>query len=166
MGIEDIIEKIASYKCPLVEITGGEPLIQDYTPILIERLLQDGFEVLLETNGSKDISLVDERCVRILDIKCPSSGMEDRNDLDNLTQLNGNDELKFVIGSKEDYVFAKRIVKLFNLVSNGKTPVNFSPVFGQMSPRRLAEWILEDHLGVRLHLQLQNIIWPSEKRGV
>jgi 7-carboxy-7-deazaguanine synthase len=166
MGIEDILEKIASYKCSLVEITGGEPLIQEYTPVLIERILEDEFEVLLETNGSKDISIVDERCVRILDIKCPSSGMEDKNDLDNLTQLSTKDELKFVIGSEEDYAFAKRIVGLFELVSNGTNPVSFSPVFGKMSPQRLAERILDDHLGVRLHLQLQNIIWPPGKRGV
>ncbi|MFC1884390.1 radical SAM protein [Thermodesulfobacteriota bacterium] len=166
MGIEDIFDRIASYECPLVEITGGEPLIQEYTPVLIERLLEDGYEVLLETNGSKDISIVDVRCVRILDIKCPSSGMEEHNDLDNLTQLTANDELKFVVGSEEDYKFAKKTVDLFELVSDGTNPVNFSPVFGKMDPKRLAEWILNDHMNVRLHLQIQKIIWPPGKRGV
>ena len=166
MGIEDIMDRIAAYECNLVEITGGEPLIQEYTPVLIDRLLDDGFEVLLETNGSRDISIVNERCVRILDIKCPSSGMEDKNDLDNLTQLSAKDELKFVIGSEEDYAFAKKIVSLFELVSNGTNPVNFSPVFGKMSPRRLAELILKDNMNVRLQVQLQKVIWPPGKRGV
>ena len=166
MGIEDIMDRIAAYECNLVLITGGEPLIQEYTPVLIDRLLDDGFEVLLETNGSRDISIVNERCVRILDIKCPSSGMEDKNDLDNLTQLSANDELKFVIGSEEDYAFAKKIVSLFELVSNGTNPVNFSPVFGKMSPRRLAELILKDNMNVRLQVQLQKVIWPPGKRGV
>lgn len=166
MSIEEIMERVLPYKCNLVEITGGEPLIQEHTPKLVERLLEDGFDVMLETNGSRDISVIDERCARIVDIKCPSSGMKDRNDLDNLTQLNANDELKFVIGSEEDYIFAKKIVRLFELVSDGTIPINFSPVFEKMAPQRLAELILEDHLKVRLHLQIQKYVWPPGKRGV
>ena len=166
MGLEDIYDRIVSYECPLVEITGGEPLIQEYTPVFVERLLEDGYEVLLETNGSRDISTVDVRCVKILDIKCPSSGMEEHNDLDNLTQLSANDELKFVIGSKEDYEFTRKIINLFEMVSDGTNPVNLSPVFGKMNPKRLAEWILKDHLKVRLQLQIQKFIWPPGKRNV
>jgi 7-carboxy-7-deazaguanine synthase len=166
MEIQDIMGRIAAYGCQLVQITGGEPLIQEETPILISHFLEEGYTVLLETNGSQDISQVDGRCVRIIDIKCPTSGQEGQNDLGNLTRLSQRDELKFVIGDRGDYDFARRIMGLVDEDLPGRIPVHFSPRHRKMKPRILAEWILADHLCVRLHLQLHKIIWGSEKRGV
>jgi 7-carboxy-7-deazaguanine synthase len=165
MGITDILAKVRAHQCRLVEVTGGEPLIQEETPELILSLLQEGFTVLLETNGSRDIDRVDHRCVRIVDIKCPSSGQVEFNDLGNLARLTDRDELKFVIGHKQDYEYATHIVRsLRNADRNHQ--VNFSPVFGALAPRILAKWILEDHLEVRLNLQLHKILWDPEQRGV
>lgn len=166
MGMSDIAARVASYQCPIVEITGGEPLIQEGTRRLVHLLLEDGYEVLLETNGSRDISQIDDRCVRIVDIKCPSSGEEKRNDLENLTRLTNKDEVKFVIGDREDYVYARKLLDLMKADILAVIPVHFSPVDGKMDPKILAGWILQDHLRVRLHLQIHKIIWDPEKRGV
>ena len=166
MEVNHIFEQVDPHQCRLVEITGGEPLAQDDTPILIESLLDDGYEVLLETNGSMDISGVDERCVKIVDIKCPSSGMKDRNDLENLNRLSHRDEIKFVLGTREDYEFAKQVIRYRELGPKMTSPINFSPIFGQLAPKDLAQWILEDHLEVRLHLQLHKYIWGPQARGV
>jgi len=166
LEIVEIIDRVASYNCRLVEVTGGEPLIQTETPALISRLLDEGYEVLLETNGSQDIRQVDVRCVKIVDIKCPSSAGADKNDFKNLNRLSDKDEIKFVIGDKGDYEYAKE--KLALLKSNPQTTqtVHFSPVFGKLEPKDLAEWIKEDRLDVRLHLQLHKIIWEPDQRGV
>ena len=166
MEIGDIIEKVANYTCPLVEVTGGEPLIQKETPSLIHSLIDAGYEVLLETNGSLDIKGVDRRCVKIMDIKCPSSGEGGKSDLKNLAFMTDRDEIKFVIGDREDYEFAKNIVESMSPVASGGNPVHFSPVFGKMDAEILAQWILMDHLDVRLHLQIHKMIWGPEKRGV
>ena len=163
LEINEIVGRVTSDQCRLVEVTGGEPLIQKDTPLLVHRLLEEGFEVLLETNGSQDISQLDGRCVRIVDIKCPSSGEERKNDLGNLTRLADKDEIKFVIGNREDYEYAKKILDI-NIFRNNW--IHFSPVFGKMDPKVLAEWILEDHLAVRLHMQLHKLIWGNELRGV
>ncbi len=163
MEISEILERVRRLRCGLVEVTGGEPLIQAETPSLIGRLLDAGHTVLLETNGSIDIGVVDPRCIRIVDIKCPSSGMAGQNDLRNLKKLRVRDELKFVIGSREDYEFARDLLSTFPAA---RCKINFSPVFGSLSPRSLAEWILEDRLPVRLNLQLHKIIWGPEVRGV
>ena len=162
MEIPEILERVGR-SCELVEVTGGEPLIQAETPSLIRGLLDAGHTVLLETNGSIDIGLVDTRCVRIVDVKCPSSGMAGQNDLRNLEKLGAHDELKFVIASREDYEFAR---DLLSTLPPARRKINFSPVFGSLAPRSLAEWILEDHLPVRLNLQLHKIIWGPEARGV
>lgn len=166
LSINEIIDRVTSYQCGLVEITGGEPLIQEETPHLIYRLLEKGFEVLLETNGSLDISPVDERCVKIVDIKCPSSGEEKKNDLENLQRLSGKDEIKFVIGSKEDYVFAKKILSTHGVSERRMKPPLFSPLHSRLDPKLLAEWILTDHMNVRMQLQLHKIIWGADARGV
>jgi 7-carboxy-7-deazaguanine synthase len=166
LEIGEILKRVASYKCPLVEVTGGEPLIQKETPSLIHSLLEEGHEVLLETNGSQDIGQVDERCVKIMDIKCPTSVEEGKNDLKNLSLLADKDEIKFVIGDRGDYDYAKRILNSMAPGPSGVNPVHFSPVFGKMDPGLLAKWILSDHLDVRLHLQLHKILWGPEKRGV
>ena len=163
MEIPEIVERVRRLRCNLVEVTGGEPLIQAETPSLIGGLLDAGHTVLLETNGSIDIGVVDPRCIRIMDIKCPSSGMAGQNDLRNLKKLGVQDELKFVIGSREDYEFAR---DLLSTLPAARSKINFSPVFGSLDPRSLAEWILEDHLPVRLNLQLHKIIWGPEARSV
>jgi 7-carboxy-7-deazaguanine synthase len=166
LEIGDIVEIVSSYKCLLVEVTGGEPLIQEETPVLIKTFLEEGYQVLLETNGSQDISQVDGRCIRIIDIKCPSSGEEKRNDLKNLSRLGSRDEIKFVIGGREDYEFAKNVLDFGDLNALKPNQVHFSPVFAKMEPKVLAEWILGDRLDVRLHLQLHKIIWEPERKGV
>ena len=166
LEIGEIIDRIMSHRCALVEITGGEPLIQKDTPLLIERLLDLGLEVLLETNGSIDTSAVDDRCIKILDIKCPSSGEANKNDPDNLKRLQLKDEIKFAIGSREDYDYAKKILSFIDRAKENTKPPLFSPVYGILNPERLAQWILADHLDVRMQIQLHKIIWDPETRGV
>jgi 7-carboxy-7-deazaguanine synthase len=166
LEIDEIIDRVTSYRCRLIEITGGEPLIQKDTPELIRQLLERGFEVLLETNGSQDISNIDDRCMKIVDIKCPSSGEAKNNDLENLKRLSDIDEIKFVIGSEEDYVYAKKIMSFIGKYNLRIKPPIFSPVHKQMEPKLLAEWILADHIDVRMQIQLHKIIWGAETRGV
>jgi 7-carboxy-7-deazaguanine synthase len=166
MEIRDILEKIKGFNCQLVEITGGEPLIQDKTPELISALIDDGYTVLLETNGSKDISMADRRCIKIMDIKCPSSGEEANNDLENLKRVNQGDELKFVIADAKDYDFAVKILGMIPADKRYSIHVNFSPCFGRLEPRKLSDWILRDKLKVRLNMQLHKYIWPPDMRGV
>jgi 7-carboxy-7-deazaguanine synthase len=165
MEIDEIMHRIATYKCPLVEITGGEPLLQNKTHLLISKLLENGYMVMMETNGSFDISRVDKRCIKIVDIKCPSSNESEKNDLGNLKRLNSKDQIKFVVGNREDYMYAKNII-LSHCSDFLENHILFSPVNGIMSPAELAGWILEDNLNVRLHLQLHKIIWPNRNRGV
>jgi 7-carboxy-7-deazaguanine synthase len=166
LEIPEIVRQVVAFNCRLVEITGGEPLLQEQTPELIGTLLDQAFTVLLETNGSQDIGVVDERCIRILDIKCPSSGESERNRLENLDVLTPNDELKFVIGSRPDYEYAKFILSTFLPDRSYLKPPLFSPVFGKIEAQTLAQWILQDHLDVRLQLQLHKLIWDPERRGV
>ena len=165
MELAEILQKVAAYRCPLIEITGGEPLLQDDTPLLISKLLEKGYEVMMETNGTFDISIIDKRCIKIVDIKCPASGESDKNDLENLKRLNQKDQVKFVIGSREDYEYAKNITKLIPPELPEKN-ILFSPVFGKIACAEFAKWILEDNLNIRLHLQLHKIIWPDEQRKV
>ncbi|MFH2219890.1 MAG: radical SAM protein [Pseudomonadota bacterium] len=165
LELSEIMDEIAAYQCPLVEITGGEPLLQEGTPGMIYRLIENGYDVMMETNGSLDIRRVDERCMKIVDVKCPSSKMSEKNDLENLKRLNPKDQLKFVVGNREDYEFAKNIIHS-QPYAISTSHILFSPVLGVMPPDRLAKWILEDHLNVRLNLQLHKIIWPLEQRGV
>lgn len=164
MEITEIMDRVAAYKCSLVEITGGEPLLQNETPVLIHRLLENGYEALMETNGSLDISKVDRRCIKVVDIKCPTSNESDKNDLGNLKRLNPKDQIKFVIGSLMDYTYAKNIIVL-NCPDFPGDHILFSPASGEMPPADLAKWILEDHLNVRLHLQIHKTIWPDREKG-
>ena len=166
LEISDIERKVTSLHCRLVEITGGEPLIQKETPELIKKLLDQEFTVLLETNGSQDIGVIDERCVRILDIKCPSSGESGNNDLENLGKITPHDEIKFVILNRKDYEYTKLILSSSILTQNHLKPPFLSPVLGKMDPETLAQWILEDHLDVRLQIQLHKLIWGPERKGV
>jgi 7-carboxy-7-deazaguanine synthase len=164
MSVPDIIDHLSQNACRLVEITGGEPLCQDGTPLLIAQLLDNNYTVLLETNGSKDIGKVDSRCIKIVDIKCPGSGESDKNDLLNLSRLTENDQVKFVISGRKDYEFAKNII--FSTWSPPlPVPVLFSAVHQALSPALLAQWILEDNLNVRLQVQLHKVLWPKDEKG-
>ena len=164
LELSAIAEKAAYYGCSLVEITGGEPLLQKGTPLLISDLIEKGFLVLLETNGTQNIGKTDQRCVRILDIKCPSSGEHEKNDFGNLERITDRDEIKFVIGNKNDYEYALQILKPIRAAA--ENPVHFSPVYGKLHPRLLAQWMLADHTDAKLHLQLHKYVWPPEQRGV
>ena len=166
MDMEEIIEKVKGFGCLLVEVTGGEPLLQDETPQLVTNLLNLGFTVLLETNGSKDIGTVDRRCVKIMDIKCPSSNEDKNNDIQNLNRMNQGDELKFVIADRVDYDFAVDTISRIPEAKKYGIHVHFSPCFGKTDPRELAEWILKDKLNVWLNLQIHKYIWPPDMRGV
>jgi 7-carboxy-7-deazaguanine synthase len=164
--ISAILKIIQSYNCRLVEITGGEPLIQEETSDLADALIAIGFEVLIETNGSLDINKVNTACSRIVDIKCPSSGEYKKNDLNNFMRLSENDELKFVIGDRIDYEFARDLLKKNKAAYPRNGKIHFSPVYAKMQPEILARWILEDCLDVRLQLQLHKYIWDPDTRGV
>lgn len=165
MDVDTVLERVAPYGSSLVEITGGEPLLQPDAPLLIRRLLDREYQVLLETNGSRSILGVDPRCVRILDIKCPSSGEGNSFLWDNLNHLTLTDEVKFVIGTRDDYLFARQTIRKF-LSRTDKSRIHLSPVFGDITPKTLAEWILEDGLGARLSLQQHKMIWDPDLRGV
>ena len=164
MEIDELSQAVAARGLKLVEVTGGEPLHQENVPLLIEDLLDQGYTVLVETNGSYDISIVDSRAVKIVDVKCPGSGMADSVDWENLERLGSRDQVKFVLSDRDDYIWARDRVITEKLVL--RTEVLFSPVHGKLDPERLAEWILEDLLQVRLHLQTHKYIWKGEEPGV
>jgi 7-carboxy-7-deazaguanine synthase len=164
MSVEQILSHVAGYHCPLVEITGGEPLIQENTPELIHRLICNRYTVLLETNGSIGIGCVDSGCIKIVDIKCPGSGESHKNHLPNLNLLLPHDQVKFVLTDPMDYEFAKHIIhSTWGL--HPPVPIFFSPAHHRLDPAELAEWMLKDCLNVRLHLQLHKIIWPGIEKG-
>lgn len=165
MGLGDIARRVQSFNCKLVEITGGEPMYQPKTPELIKELINRQMTVLMETNGTLSLKDVDSRCIKIVDIKCPSSGESQKNKVENIHYLNPHDQLKFVIRDKEDYMFSKKFI------ADQGVPIDmdhvlFSPVSDVLPPHILAQWILDDRLSVRLHLQLHKIIWPDIERGV
>lgn len=159
-----IEEEVARLKNPLVEITGGEPLLQRPTFALMSRLCDKGYEVLLETSGSVDIAQVDPRVARIVDIKTPSSGEEAANLYGNFAHLRGTDEVKFVIGSREDYLWSRTLVQREALLD--RCTVLFGTVFEVITQRDLAEWIIADHLQVRMQLQMHKYIWDPSATGV
>ncbi len=163
-SIDDVLNTVRSYDCQLVEVTGGEPLAQPDTATLLRRLCQEGFTVLLETSGAMDTTVVDSSVRIILDVKCPGSGMADRMHWPNVEGLRPQDEAKFVIQDRSDYEWAKGIVDRFELAD--RCPILFSPVFGALDPRQLAEWLLADRLPIRLQLQLHKHIWAPDMRGV
>ncbi len=162
--VEQIIEQVSSYNCNLVEITGGEPLSQNESLNLMIKLCDKGFDVLLETGGSLPIDDVDKRVKIIMDLKCPSSGMEKKNLYSNIELLKHTDEVKFVIGNKEDYEWSKKMLSKYQLVK--KANILFSPVFGKINYETMVNWILQDKLKVRFQLQMHKFIWDPDKRGV
>ena len=165
MQIDQIAKQLERYGCRRVSITGGEPLIQPETPALILELLKKGYLVSMETNGSQDIRDIDSGCTLVMDLKCPSSGMQDSNRLENIQYLKSSDQIKFVISDREDYLFAQDIVMKLASQLDGAN-ILFSPTYGTMAPDRLAAWILSDGIDVRLQLQLHRLIWPDRDRGV
>ena len=165
MEIGDILQRVDSAGVRLVEITGGEPMLQgEETASLVRELLDKGYEVLVETNGSMNISELDKRATIILDMKTPGSAMSDKMDLENLELIKNSDEVKFVICSRDDYEWSKGIVSQYGLEERCK--VLFSPGFGMLQPRDLAAWIIEDRLHVRLNIQLHKYIFDPGERGV
>ena len=164
LSIEQILTEIKKYDCKLVEVTGGEPLVQKESLELMQRLADEGYEVMLETGGSLPIEEVDKRVKIILDLKCPSSKMMKKNLYANLDHLKTIDEIKFVIGTREDYDWSKQIIEQYGL--SGKFEILFSVVFGELEPITLVNWILEDKLNVRFQLQIHKFIWEPSTKGV
>ncbi len=163
-SIESIIEEVKGYNCNLVEITGGEPLMQEESLELMKYLCDLGFEVMLETGGSLPINNVDKRVKIIMDLKTPSSGMMKKNHYENIDFIKKDDEIKFVIGSREDYEWSKEIIEKYHI--NKKCRILFSVVFRKLEPVTLSEWILNDKLDVIFQLQMHKYIWEPDKRGV
>jgi len=163
-SFDEIIEKIKSYNCNLVEVTGGEPLLQDNVHPLMKRLCDEGFEVLLETAGHMDINIVDPRVKRIMDIKGPSSNEAGKTLWENINYLNKDDQVKFVVGDREDFDFANEIIKKYNL--DKKCTLLISPLFGKINMEELANWILDEKIPVRLQVQMHKLIWDPQTRGV
>ncbi|SEU27653.1 radical SAM protein [Stigmatella erecta] len=160
-----VVQEVKAMRTPMVEITGGEPLLQPGVYPLMEALLAEGLKVLLETSGAIDVRLVPPEVHKIVDIKTPSSGESDRNDLRNFQSMNARDELKFVIGSREDYEWSKALIAEHALATK-PFGMLFSTVFSKLHPRELAEWVIDDRLPVRFQLQLHKYMWDPEARGV
>ena len=163
-SFDEIIEEVKQYNCKLVEVTGGEPLMQDESIELMKKLCDENFEVMLETAGNMPIKKVDKRVKIIMDFKCPSSGMMDKNLYGNVDHLKKDDEVKFVVGNREDYNWIKEIISKYDLQK--KCTILASVVFGTLEPLTLINWILEDKLEVRFQLQMHKYIWHPETKGV
>lgn len=165
MSVDEVVRRVEELDCPLVEITGGEPLLHKACPTLAQRLLDLGLTVLCETSGSLPIDRLPEGVIRIMDLKCPGSGECERNDWSNIDRLGPRDEVKFVIADRADYEWSRDMISRYNL-SSRCNEVLFSPVFGSIEPRALVEWVLEDKLDVRFQLQLHKLVWPPDQKGV
>ncbi len=163
MSVEEILEQIRAYPTRLVELTGGEPLLQKDIYELAGRLLDEGYTVLIETGGHRDVSRLDPRIIKVLDIKCPGSGMVEKNLWSNLDHITRRDEVKFVLADLADYFWAREILRIYRLEQ--RTNVLFSTVFG-VAQRPIVERLLADGLQVRFQAQLHKLIWPADMRGV
>lgn len=165
MTIAEVARIVTGYQCNLVEITGGEPLLQEGIYPLADTLLKSQHTVMIETSGAVDVSRLDPRVIKIMDLKCPGSGECDRNLWSNLGHLNARDEVKFVLADRADYEWARDTIRARNL--DGRVnALLMSPVFGVLDPADLAQWILEDRIPVRLQIQIHKHIWPPDTRGV
>jgi 7-carboxy-7-deazaguanine synthase len=164
-SVEDVLGEVDRYDCPLVEVTGGEPLLQEDVYPLFDGLVRRGKQVLLETGGHRSTERVPAEVVTILDVKCPGSGESHRMDWANLERLRPHDEVKFVIKDRADYDFARDVTQRFDLAAR-VAAVHFSPVHDVMDLRQLSEWVLQDRLGVRVQVQLHKYIWDPATRGV
>lgn len=164
LSLELIIDKVNGFDCPVVEITGGEPLLQEEVYALMTRLADEGKTVLLETSGLQPIDRVDPRVHIILDLKCPDSGECENNCWENLDNLKATDQIKLVVASRRDFDWAAEVIRKHAL--DQRFTVLFSPVFGEVEPRELAKWILDSGLNVRLQLQMHKYVWDPNARGV
>jgi 7-carboxy-7-deazaguanine synthase len=165
MSVDEVVRAVDAYGCPMVEITGGEPLLQADVRPLMERLLEAGRTVLVETGGHRSIAGLPERVIRIVDIKCPGSGESGKMDWSNLARLTTRDEVKFVIADRVDYEYARDVLRREGLNERCRA-VLFSPVHGELDPKLLAEWVLADRLPVRMQVQVHKYIWDPLTRGV
>ena len=165
MSVEEVVGRVRDYGCDVVEITGGEPLLQKEVYPLMQRLLDEGRTVMLETGGHLSVEAVPDAVIRVIDVKCPGSGESTKNHWPNLEHLRLTDEIKFVITDRADYEYARDIVSKHALIDRCAA-VLFSPVHGVQDARQLAEWVLEDRLDVRVQLQLHKYIWDPATRGV
>lgn len=165
MSVDEVVADVEARGCPVVEVTGGEPLLQADVYPLMQRLLDAGKTVLIETGGHRSIAQVPAGVVRIVDVKCPGSGEADKNDWSNLALLTPADEVKFVIADRVDYEYAREIVQREQLTGR-VAAVLFSPVHGGLASKQLAEWVIADRLEVRVQLQMHKYIWTPETRGV
>lgn len=164
-SVDEVVDAVERFGCDLVEITGGEPLLQADVYPLMNRLLASGRTVMLETGGHRSIDRVPPAVVKIVDVKCPGSGESEKNEWSNLGRLAPHDEVKFVVAHRADYDFAREVIARHDL-SNRCAAVLISPVHAVMDPRVLSEWMLADRLPARLQLQLHKFIWPPDTRGV
>ena len=163
--VDDVVHEALAHGIPLVEVTGGEPLLQPDVYPLMQRLLDSGKTVLIETGGHRSIKDVPDGVIRIVDVKCPGSGEADKNDWSNLAHLRKTDEVKFVIADRRDYEYARDLVQRETLTSRVNA-VLFSPVHGELDPKELSKWVIADGLDVRVQLQVHKYIWSPETRGV
>ena len=164
MEIAQIMTEIQQWDCNLVEVTGGEPLFQEECIDLLHELINSNYEVMLETGGSLSISDVPKKVIKIVDFKCPSSKMEKKNMWSIVNDLQGHDEVKFVIGNREDFDWAKDKITEYSL--DKICTLLFSPTFGEIDPQLIVEWILADNLPVRMQMQMHKMIWSPEEKGV
>lgn len=164
LTVEEILSQVDAYGGNLVEITGGEPLLQAEVLPLMELLLDRGYTVLLETSGCADIGGIDPRVIKIMDIKCPGSGESEKNLFSNIDALQPSDEIKFVVGGREDYEWARHIMTEYHLAE--RFTILISTVFGAIEPREVVEWMLTDRIRARFQLQLHKYIWSAETRGI
>jgi 7-carboxy-7-deazaguanine synthase len=163
--LEDVLHTVEAYQCPLVEVTGGEPLLQEEIYPLMESLVAMGKTVLLETGGHRSIARVPAKVVTILDVKCPGSGESGRNCWENLSNVRPHDEVKFVVKDRTDYEFARDVISQRSLAGR-VAAIHLSPVHGVLDPKTLSEWVLADRLPARVQLQLHKYIWSPDTRGV
>ena len=162
--VDEVVAQTVSYKILLVEITGGEPLLQRGCATLAKRLLESGRKVLVETSGAFPIDVLPSGTIRIMDLKCPSSGESDKNDWSNIDRLNEHDEVKFVIGDRADYEWTRDVMRRYDLPK--RCSVLLSTVFGKIEPAAVTRWMLEDNLDARFQLQMHKYIWDPKLRGV
>lgn len=163
MTLEEVVSKVEQLDCGLVEITGGEPLLQRGTPQLASTLVEKGYTVLIETGGHRDISCLDPRVIRVMDLKCPASGECERNLWSNLEHLRPTDEVKFVVADERDYEWARDIIKTHRL--EDRVQILISTAYGLLEPNRVVARMLEDKLRARFQLQLHKYIWDPAERG-
>ena len=164
LSITKILNKIKKYPCNLIMVTGGEPLLQDKCITLIEKLLNLNYKVMLETSGSLPLKNVPKKVVKIVDFKCPSSNMEKKNNWNIISDITNNDEIKFVLGNKNDYEWAKKMIRKYKLDSI--CPILLSPVYNKLNLKELSEWVLNDGVNSRIQFQFHKHIWGADKKGV